>query len=242
MLKQSGFHGNTYRRFLIYQFPKAHKFKVSIVPLHPDSKESDWIKLETSFNPKVLLEITLLQYSEKYHPFCSQTQAEWQSNFKKKNVCKESYVSQRTFKLLSVEMLSNNAKERNLITFLAVLYITFSCGSFFTLKKSLLQANHCKDTFFIFQSFHSFEAHSKFHLTVGPRQNWWEGERLASDRRWWTKIPERGRGWEAKEGWRDDEAERQMETLSLRSLPGETNSQSELQRESDGNKTEGEGI
>lgn len=73
-----------YRRFLIYQFPKAHKFKVSIVPLHPDSKESDWIKLETSFNPKVLLEITLLQYSEKYHPFCSQTQAEWQSNFKKK--------------------------------------------------------------------------------------------------------------------------------------------------------------
>lgn len=33
-----------------------------------------------------------------------------------------------------------------------------------------------------------------------------------------------------------------METQLLRSLPGETNSRSELQRESDGNKTEGEGI
>lgn len=53
-----------------------------------------------------------------------------------------------------------------------------------------------------------------------------DGHLTGGDRPRSQRKRERERGWGGEEGWRDDEAERQMETRLSLSLPGETNRRS----------------
>lgn len=182
-------------------------------PLYPSiltvrKLASDWIKLETSFDPKVLLEITLLQYSEKYHPFCSQTQAEWQSNFKKKNVCKESYVSQRTFKLLSVEMLSNKRKESDNLPCSSIhnffMWILFYSETMLTSSQPLQEHLFHISVFpFIWSSLKiSFDSWTEAELVRGTGTGIWQAV-MDQDPRERQRVRRKRR----VEGWRSWEAD-----------------------------------
>lgn len=99
----------------------------------------------------------------------------------------------------------------------------------FHMKNSLLQANRRKCTLFHISVFSdiwsslriSFDSWTETELVWGRETGIWQ---VVTDQD--PRKRERERGWGGEEGWRDDEAERQMETRLSLSLPGETNRRS----------------